>query len=61
MLEIVVRADGTVGDIRIVRHLGFGLDEEAVEAVRRWRFTPAERLGSPVDVLVDVAVEFTLR
>ena len=61
LLEIVVRADGTVGDVRIVRRLGFGLDEEAVVAVRRWRFAPAERLGSPVDVFVEVAVGFTLR
>ena len=61
LLEIVVRADGAVGEVRVVRGLGFGLDETAVEAVRQWRFTPAERLGSPVAVFVEVAVEFTLR
>lgn len=61
VLEIVVRHDGTVGDVRIVRGLGAGLDARAVQAVRQWRFTPARRLGTPVDVLVEVAVEFMLR
>jgi TonB family protein len=61
LLEIVVRRDGSVGDIRVRQGLGGGLDERAVDAVRRWQFTPATRKGEPVDVLVEVAVEFTLR
>jgi TonB family protein len=56
-----VRSDGTVGNIRLLRGLGFGLDQRATEAVRQWRFTPATRYGTPVDVLVEVAVEFKLR
>ena len=60
-LEIVVRQDGSVGDVKIVKRLGAGLDERAVQAVRQWRFAPARRLGSPVDVVVEVAVEFKLR
>ncbi len=61
VLELVVLRDGSVGDIRIIRRLGAGLDEQALQAVRQWRFLPAERLGSPVDVVVEVAVEFKLR
>jgi periplasmic protein TonB len=60
-LEIVVRSDGTVGDVRLQRGLGAGLDQRAIDAVRQWRFSPARRLGVPVDVLVEVAVEFKLR
>lgn len=60
-LEIVVRRDGSVSDVRVVRGLGGGLDQRAVDAVRQWRFAPARRLGSPVDVIVEVAVEFRLR
>ena len=41
--------------------LGAGLDERAIAAVKQWRFDPARRKGVPVDVLVEVAVEFTLR
>jgi len=60
-MEIVVRRDGSVGDVRIVRGLGGGLNDRAVQAVRQWRFSPAHRLGAAVDVVVEVAVEFTLR
>jgi protein TonB len=61
VLEVVVRADGRVGAVRLVQGLGAGLDQRAIEAVRQWAFTPARRLGTPVDVLVEVAVEFRLR
>ena len=61
VLEIVVRADGSVGDVNVLQRLGAGLDQRAVEAVRQWRFTPSRRFGKPVDVLVEVAVEFKLR
>jgi TonB family protein len=61
VLEIVVRSDGSVGNMRLQRGLGAGLDQRAMEAVRRWRFAPARRHGTPVDVLVEVAVEFRLR
>jgi TonB family protein len=60
-LEIVVRADGTVGNVRLLRGLGGGLDQRAIEAVKLWRFSPARRFGTPVDVMVEVAVEFKLR
>jgi protein TonB len=61
VLEIVITRDGVVSDVSVRRGLGAGLDERAVEAVRQWRFTPARRLGEPVDVIVEVAVEFMLR
>jgi periplasmic protein TonB len=61
VLEIVVRSDGTTGDVKVLQGLGSGLNERAVDAVRRWRFEPAQRLGKPVDVFVEVAVEFKLR
>jgi TonB family protein len=61
VLEIVVRSDGSVGDVRMIRGLGAGLDRRAIDAVRQWRFSPARRFGTPVDVMVEVAVEFKLR
>jgi TonB family protein len=61
VLEIVVRRDGSVGDVTVLQALGSGLDQRAVAAVRQWRFAPARRQGVPVDVIVEVAVEFTLR
>jgi TonB family protein len=61
VLEIVVRRNGTVGDVRILQRLGSGLDQRAVDAVRQWRFAPATLKGAPVDVIVEVGVEFKLR
>ncbi len=61
LLEIVINRDGTVADVSIRRGLGAGLDQRAIEAVRQWKFAPARRLGQPVDVIVEVAVEFMLR
>lgn len=61
VLEIIVRSDGTVGDIKVLQGLRGGLDRRAIDAVRQWRFAPARRHGSPVDVVVEVAVEFKLR
>jgi TonB family protein len=61
ILEIVVRRDGSVGEVRVLQGLGAGLNERAVQAVRQWRFTPARRQNAPVDVVVEVAVDFRLR
>jgi len=61
VLEVVVRRNGSVGDAHVLQGLGYGLDERALSAVRQWRFAPAQRKGVPVDVLVEIAVEFTLR
>jgi TonB family protein len=61
VLEIVVLRDGSVGDIKILRRLDSGLDERAVQAVKQWRFAPARRQNAPVDVIVEVAVQFKIR
>jgi protein TonB len=61
LLEIVVTRDGRVGDVKVLQGLGAGLDERALAAVRQWQFAPARRQGQAVDVVVEVAVEFTLR
>jgi protein TonB len=61
VVEIVVRADGSVGAVKLLQGLGAGLDQRAIDAVRQWKFNPAKRYGTPVDVIVEVAVEFKLR
>ena len=61
VLEIVVRRDGSVGNVRVLQSLGSGLGQKAIDAVRQWRFTPATRYGAAVDVVVEVAVGFKLR
>ena len=53
-------AQGNVTDCRVVRPLGLGLDEKAMETVRTWKFKPALRNGTPVPVRVMVEVSFRL-
>jgi TonB family protein len=60
VLWIVVDTQGNVTDPRVVRPLGLGLDEKALETVRTWKFKPALRNGSPVPVRVIVEVSFRL-
>jgi protein TonB len=63
LLECLVRPDGSVGDVRVLRSLDskFGLDEEAMKAAKQWRFRPGLRLGEPVPVLITIQLDFTLR
>jgi periplasmic protein TonB len=60
VLWLVVGPDGKPRDIRVVRTLGLGLDEKAIEAVKNWRFEPALKDGKPVAVQVNIEVNFHL-
>ena len=60
VLWIVVDAQGNVADCRVVKPLGLGLDEKALEGVKVWKFKPAMRNGTPVPVRVMVEVSFRL-
>jgi TonB family protein len=61
-LEAVVRADGTVGEVRVVRSLDrrYGLDDEAVKALKQWQFMPGQKDGVAVPVVVEVEMTFTI-
>jgi TonB family protein len=61
VLEAVVRKDGKVDVLHLVRSLGFGLDQNAIEALKEWRFRPATKNGVPVDVTLNIEVRFNLR
>jgi periplasmic protein TonB len=60
LLSIVVDATGTPRDIHVVRPLGLGLDEKAIEAVMKWRFRPGVKGGRPVATQAQVIVNFRL-
>jgi protein TonB len=62
-LEAVVLPDGTVGEVRVVRSLDrtFGLDQQAIKAVKEWRFRPGSRRGRPLPMIVVAELSFTLR
>lgn len=59
-LAAVLDANGAVSEIRVVRGLGYGLDERAIEAARQLRFVPAQKDGHRVSVRVFLEFKFTL-
>ena len=59
-LSIVVGTDGVPSNIQVVKPLGFGLDEKAVEAVSKWQFAPGTKAGQPVPVFATIEVNFRL-
>jgi TonB family protein len=60
VLALIVDAHGLPEYVRVVWPLGKGLDEKAIEAVRKYRFTPAMKDGAPVPVIINVEVNFSL-
>jgi protein TonB len=60
VLQIVVDERGMPTQFKVIRPLGLGLDEKAIEAVQKWRFKPALKDGHPVAVLATVEVNFRL-
>ncbi|HEY1647021.1 MAG TPA: energy transducer TonB [Terracidiphilus sp.] len=59
-IQLIVDSQGTPQDVRVVHHLGMGLDEKAIAAVRQYRFRPATYQGHPVAVQMIVEVDFRL-
>jgi TonB family protein len=60
MLGLIVDTAGQATDIRVLSPLGFGLDENAEAAVRKWRFKPGTKDGKPVKIEATVQVNFRL-
>ena len=62
-LSVVVKDDGTIGDVKVTKSLDekYGLDEQAVIAMKKWRFKPGTKDGKPVAVEVTVEMSFKLR
>ena len=59
-LEARVDVHGNLTSIRVVKGLGFGLDEQAIAAVRTWQFAPALKDGVPVEAITQIDVDFKL-
>ncbi len=59
-LQLIVDSQGNPQAIRVIRHLGMGLDQKAIQAVQQYRFRPAVYQGHPVAVQLVIDVEFHL-
>jgi len=60
LYHVVIGADGKPGEIAVARPIGFGLDENAVDSIRKATFEPAIKNGSPVPVMLNLVVEFRI-
>ncbi len=58
ILYAVIRSDGTVGNVRVLRGVDLRLDRYASEALAQWQFQPAMKNGSPVDVEATFQIPF---
>ena len=61
VLSAIVRRDGALEVLKVVRGVGLGLDENAIQALRQWKFRPGAKDGIPVDVALYIEVNFSLR
>jgi TonB family protein len=60
LYHVIVSRDGKPTEIVVGRPIGFGLDENAVDSIRKASFSPAMKDGQPVPVLVDLLVQFRI-
>jgi TonB family protein len=60
VLRLIVGREGTPRDIKVTQSLGHGLDEKAIEAVKRWTFEPGQKDGKPVATVINVQVSFRI-
>jgi protein TonB len=62
-LEVVVLADGTVGDVKVMQSLDtvYGLDANAVKAMKQWMFKPGMKNDKPVAVRIYVEMNYALK
>lgn len=60
VLFVVVDEKGNPKDLRVIRPLGLGLDQKAIEAVEKWKFRPGMKDGKPVPVQATIEVNFRL-
>jgi len=60
LLSLIVDIDGKAKRIRVIRGLGYGLDERAIAAVRDWTFAPGAKNGQPVPVYATIQTSFRL-
>jgi len=60
LVHLIVDERGLPQDIKVVRGIGMGLDENAVEAVKKYRFKPAMREGIPVKVEMNIQINFQI-
>ena len=60
ILETIIDRNGNVTDVRVLKGLPLGIDQSAIDAVKRWKFKPGTLNGQPIPVIFTLTVNFTL-
>jgi len=60
VLTFIVAPDGKPRDIRVVKSLSPGLDQKSIEAVSKWKFTPATKDGKPIAIEIQAETTFKI-
>lgn len=60
IFDLTINAEGRVVGVQIVRPLGYGLEDSAIDLLYTWRFRPAHRQGQPIAVQIPVEVTFKI-
>jgi hypothetical protein len=58
MIQGISRKDGTIDNIKVIKRLGYGLDESAINTIGKWRFKPGTLNGNPIDVGINIEMWF---
>ena len=61
IVETIIDRNGNVTDVRVLKGLPMGLDQSAIDAVRRWKFKPGSLNGQPVPVIFTLTVNFKMK
>jgi TonB family protein len=61
IVQAIIDKEGLVTNVKVLKGLGMGLSEEAIKAIKTWKFTPATLNGKPVDVYYNLTVNFRLQ
>jgi TonB family protein len=60
VLQAVIKSDGTVDVLRVVRGLPAGLTDSAIEAIKQWQFRPGQKDGQNADIALNIEVNFNI-
>ncbi|PYQ26205.1 MAG: hypothetical protein DMF56_25500 [Acidobacteria bacterium] len=61
ILEAVIDRNGNVTEARVLKGLPFGLEQSALDAIKKWRFKPGTLNGQPVPVYYNLTINFQLQ
>ncbi len=61
IVQAIIDKQGNVTNVKVLKGLSMGLDDEAVKAIKKWKFEPATLNGKPVDVFYNLTVNFQLQ